>query len=124
MEEDMRQPIHIYVDVCTTGCSALCQAEVYHAIFLQKVVEEGNLICKLEALNVAIKLWAPTLAGRQVMLHSDSAMAAAMFHAGKGRDSHIQACARKVWLACAVHDVKCTCKTHTHTHTHTHTVSF
>ena len=31
MNEDSRKLVHIYVDACTTGCGALCQADAYHA---------------------------------------------------------------------------------------------
>ena len=68
MEEDMRHPIHIYVDACTTNCGMLCQAEAYHSIFPQQVLKEGRSICELEALNGAnaIKFWvAPTVAGHR-----------------------------------------------------------
>ena len=94
MMEDSRQPIQIYVDTCTTSCSALCQEDVYHVVFLQQVLEEGKPICELEDLNVAVvlKLWARTLAGRQVVLHSDSAMAVPIFQDGKGRQLHTGMC--------------------------------
>ena len=62
---------------------------------------------EFEAFNaaVAVNLFAPTLAGRCVILHSDRSMAVAIFQAGRGRKSHIQACARDIWLAYAIHDV-------------------
>ena len=90
---------HSHLDgACTTGCGTLCQADAYHAVFPQQVLEEGRPICLLDALivAVAIKLWTPTLAGRWVVLHSNSTMAVAIFQAGKGRDSYIRVCAIEV----------------------------
>ena len=40
-----------------------------------------------------------------VHIFSDIAMAVAIFQAGKGRDAFIQACARELWLTCAVWDI-------------------
>ena len=115
MTEDMRQPIHIYMDACTTGCSMMCQAVAYHAISPQHVLKEGIPICELEALNavVATKLWAPTLAVHRVILHSDSAMAVEIIQAGKGRDSrsHPGICQRGMAGLC--HTL---CHTHVCTH--------
>ena len=68
------------------------------AVFPQQVLGEGRPICNLEAFNVAVavKTWAPILASRKVALHSDNAMVVAIFQAGKGRDTDIQACFREV----------------------------
>ena len=54
-------------------------------------------ICELEALNtaMAIKLW-PNLAVRKVRLYSNSSTAIAIIQAGKGRNRHIQECAREI----------------------------
>ena len=122
IEEDVPQLVDINVDACNTGCGALCGAEVYHTIFPQGILNLEHPICEMEALNVAvaIKLWAPTLVSRRVRVYSDTSMSVAILQASKGRNSHIQACAREVWLSRALHDITLTC-THTHTHTHTHT---
>ena len=102
------------MDACTTDCSALCQAEAYHTVFLQHVLEEERPICKIEALNatMAVKLWAPNLVGKRVSLYSDSSTAVAILQTGKGRNSHIQVCAKEIWLACVLHDITLMC-THT-----------
>ena len=115
------------MDACTTGCVALCGAEVYHTIFTQCILDRGHPICELEALNaaVAIKLWAPTLFCRRIRLYSDSSTAVAILQAGKDRTVIF----RHVSVRYGCH-VPCmtslspahTC-THTHTHTHTHTVT-
>ena len=36
-------------------------------------------------------------------------MVVAIFKAGRGRNSHSQACAREIWLARAIHNVTLTC---------------
>ena len=91
----------IFVGAYTTGFGALCRAEAHHTIFPQRVLDQGYPICELEALNaaMAIKLWAPTLVGRRVRLYSDSSAAVGILQAGKGRNSHIQACASEIWLS-------------------------
>ena len=95
----------------TLPAVVLCQAEAYHAVFTQHVLEGERPICKLGALHmgVAVKLWAPTLAGRHVILHSDRSTVVAIFQAGRGRNCHIQACALEIWLACVIHDVTFMC---------------
>ena len=32
-KEDMA-PIHLFIDVCTTGCRAICELQAYHTKFL------------------------------------------------------------------------------------------
>ena len=111
IDDDARQVVDIYVDACTAGCGVfLCHKEAYHTTFPPHKLDQGHPICELEALNaaIAIKLWAPMLAGRRVRLHSDSSTAMAIIHAGKGRNGHFQACARELWMACAVHDITLT----------------
>ena len=44
-----------------------------------------------------------------VSLYSDSSMAVAILQASKGRNSHIQACAIEIWLACAVYMISPSC---------------
>ena len=74
------------------------------------MLDQGHPICELKALNavVAVKLWAPTLVVHKVRLYSDSSMAMAIIQAGKGRNVHIQACAREIWLSCVLHDITLT----------------
>ena len=104
IDEDACQVVEIYVDACGK--------EVYHTTFPPHMLDQWHPICELEeALNasMAIKLWAPNLAGRKVRLYSDSSMAVDIIQAGKGRNGHIQACAREIWLLCALHDIILTC---------------
>ena len=114
IDEDVRQTVDIFVDACTTSCGALCGDEAYHTTFPQHTLDQCHPICELEALNAAaaIKLWAPTLVGRKVRLYSDSSTAVAIIQADKGRNGHIQACVREIWLSCAIHGITLTC-THT-----------
>ena len=30
IDQDTKQPVHIYIDICTTGCGTLCQDNAYH----------------------------------------------------------------------------------------------
>ena len=78
--------------------------EAYQAVFPQQVLEKDRSICEVEALSVAVavKLWAPILVRRRVILQSDNCTALAIFQAGRGRNSHIQVCAREIWLTCAI----------------------
>ena len=107
IDEGRREPVHIFVDICTSLADAPNQTESYHIQFPLSVQEKHHPICNLEALNsvVAISMWDPGMQGRMVTLHTDSAMALAIFQAGKGRDAFIQACAQQIWLECAVHEV-------------------
>ena len=70
-------------------------------------MEEKHPICHLETVNAvaALKTWAQCLQGCLVHLHTDNNTAAAIFQLGRGRDSYIQACARELWLICAVNDI-------------------
>ena len=69
IDKDVRQVVEIYVDACTTGCGTLCGKEVYRTTFPPHMLDRGHPICELEALSttVAIKLWAPILAGHKVL---------------------------------------------------------
>ena len=51
MDQDHRSPIHVYVDTCTTGCRAVCQAEAYHSESPASILQENHPICELEAIN-------------------------------------------------------------------------
>ena len=51
---------------------------------------------------VALKHWTPQLTAQKVILHSDSATAVAIFQAGKGHNTVIQACAKEIWCVCAI----------------------
>ena len=88
MDEDGRQPVHMcmYVDACTTGDGALCQLEAYYTEFTNSVLEVQHPICHLEVFNtvIAVSRWVPHINSRCVTLYSDSAMAVAIFQAGKG----------------------------------------
>ena len=107
IHEDDRVPVHLFVDACTSGCGAVTKWAAYHTQFAPHVVREGHPICHLEALNavVAITLWAPSFSKSLVHLFSDNTTAVAIFHVGRGRDSFLQACAREIWLTCAVWDI-------------------
>ena len=114
IEEDVRQPLDIFVDACTTSCGALCQAEAYHTVFPQHILEQEWPIYELWALNAAVvlKLWAPTFVGRRVSRYSDSSTAETILQSGKHRNSHIQASSGEIWLPCDLHDITLMC-THT-----------
>ena len=64
--KDKQQPTDIFIDTCTTGCSAVCLQEAYHAEFLQHVLDKGHLLYHMEALItvVALRQWAHSLAGQ------------------------------------------------------------
>ena len=107
IHEDDRVPVQLFVDACTSGCGAVTKMAAYHAQFPSHIVSEGHPICQLEALNavVAIKLWAPSFSNCLLHLFSDNPTAVAIFHVGRGRDCFLQACAREIWLTCAVWDI-------------------
>ena len=86
MDNDHRSLIHIYIDACTTGCGAICQAEAYHSEFSAAIQQENHPICKLEAINamVALKCWTLQLTAQKAVLHSDSATAVAIFKQAGG----------------------------------------
>ena len=88
IDEDAHQVVEIYMDACTTGCGALCHMWAYHTTFPPHTLDWGHSICELEALNatIAIKLWAPRLAGHKVRLYSDSSMVVAIIQAGKRQE--------------------------------------
>ena len=44
MDQDHRSPIHIYVDICTTCCGAICQAEAYHSELPAAILQENHPI--------------------------------------------------------------------------------
>ena len=52
---------------------------------------EDHPICHMEAVNAvaAIQTWASTIHGCLVHLHTDNAMAAAIFRLDKARDAYI-----------------------------------
>ena len=66
LHNEPRDPVSLYVDVCTTGCDAICQDEAYHTQFPQHILRQNLSFCHLEALNavVAIKSWAQKHTGK------------------------------------------------------------
>ena len=56
IHEDGRTPIPLYVDACESSCGALTMSHAYHATFSTSVLQQGHLICHLEALNAAVAL--------------------------------------------------------------------
>ena len=79
------------MDTCGTGCSAVCQPEGYHVVFLARIIATQHPMYQLDALN-ALGKWLLQLRGRLVHLFSDGATAVAIFKVGMGRDHFIQAC--------------------------------
>ena len=53
----------------------------------------------------ALRTWTHKIQGRHVHFHMDNTMAATIFQLGRGKDTFIQACARKLWLICAHSDI-------------------
>ena len=107
IDQDHRSPKHVYVDACTTGCGAICQAEAYHSEFQASILQANHPICELEAINamVALKCWTPQLTAQNVVLHSDSATVLVIFQAGRGHNTVIQPCVREIWCVCAINDI-------------------
>ncbi len=106
-KEEVRAPAHLYVDSSTAACGGFSGTEAYHHKFPQTLISRGLSICHLEAINAvaALKLWAPSLRGQLVHLHSDSATAVAIMQAGRGRNPFLQACAREAWVIAAINDL-------------------
>ena len=59
-------------------------------------------MCHLEALRMVleVKICVPIFTNHLVHLFSDNATAMAIFQAGKGKGSFIQACSREIWPTC------------------------
>ena len=94
---DDRVPIPLYIYACTMGAGVICLQGTYHTKISTQVINAAHPICLLEVLNAvaALQTWAPKHQGQFIHLYTytDSATAAIIFQAGKGRDSFIRACA-------------------------------
>ena len=53
IHQEGKQPIHLYVDACESGCGAITTNYAYHAIFPTSVRSQIHLIYHLEVLNGA-----------------------------------------------------------------------
>ena len=80
INQDTRQPVHMYIDACMTGRAALCQTEVYHIVSTSHLTGAAS---HLRGRGYQCH------GGAQVMdftgvLHIDSATAVAVFQAERG----------------------------------------
>ena len=107
IHQDGREPVHLYVDACESGCGAITSAHAYHARFPTSVQSQNHLICHLGALNsaVALMLWARLFSHQLVHLFSDNMASVGIFQAGQGRDPFLHQCARDIWLTYAKWDI-------------------
>ena len=107
IHEQSRTPILLFMDPSTSGCGAVTTAQAYHMVPTPHTLHPNLYICHLEPLNalVALKVWTPMFTGYLVHLFSDNPTAVAIFQAGRGRDTFIQACTKEVWLTCTAWDI-------------------
>ena len=86
IDEDHLEPLFIFVDACTLGAGALCQAEAYHTQFPLSIQERHHPICNIEVLSVvvAIRWWTMELEGSRLTLNNDNAMEEVTFQVRKG----------------------------------------
>ena len=91
--------VPVTVDSCLSGCGGHFGDHIFHTPFPYFVIRDSHHISHLEMLTVvlAIKLWAPHLAGHVVRLQCDNAAAVSVLQSGRGRDPYLLACARTIW---------------------------
>ena len=67
-------------------------------------------IVQLEMLNVylALRLWAPTWAGKRIRLECDNQAVVAVIKAGKTKDKVLAAYARNIFMLASVFDIEIT----------------
>ena len=97
IHQDNRVQVEVFVDACTTCCSAICHPDAYHAEFPHQLLAEQHPVCHLEVLNAlgALRRWAPRLKGQLIQLYIDSITAVDIFQAGEGRDAFRKICAKE-----------------------------
>ena len=96
--------VPLVVDSCLTGGGGHFGRHLYFTHYPPFILRRTHSISDLEILNlvVAIRLWAPLLAGHIVKVLCDNSAAVSVVQTGRGRAPFLLACAREIWRATAL----------------------
>ena len=98
-ERDWSEPDAVLAsDACLVGCGATCGIQYFTSPFPPDILALGLHISALEllAVTVAVKLWAPTLGRKKLLVHCDNEATVITINSGKTRDRFMQGCIREL----------------------------
>ena len=85
-------------DACLVGCGATCEKQYFTSPFPPNILALGLHISALEllAVAVAVKLWAPSLGRKKLVVYCDNEATVITINSGKTRDRFMQGCIREL----------------------------
>ncbi|XP_068753186.1 uncharacterized protein [Montipora capricornis] len=94
-------------DACLSGCVPVCFGEYFKRCFPPAILAFTLHINVLELLTVVVtvKLWATSLQGLNVELHSDNTACIAAINNKSSSNVHMQCCLHELWLILSVHNI-------------------
>ena len=100
-----------FVDACLSSAGGYSREHGFcKFVYPQHMQELQFCISALEAFNllVAVRLWAPEWAGKNVIIYTDNWVSVCAINSGSAREPLLRSISRELWWQCAVHDIKLT----------------
>ena len=93
------------VDACLAGAGGMCGREYFHCPIPSQLQGVDINTLELRTLLVALRLWAPRLAGCRVQVFCDNWATVVTLNSGKASSPQFQAAHREIFLLLARHQV-------------------
>ena len=91
----------LQTDACPKGYGGICGQEYFRGRFPRHMQGENIAILEMWAVLVALKIWAPKLAGKYFWIHVDNEAVATVLNTGRAREPELQKALREVALIAA-----------------------
>ena len=98
----------IQCDACLTGAGGAFGNSAFHRRFPVFILEQNLHINALELLTVtvALKLWAPQLAGKKIQILCDNLVSVQVINKGNCSNEFMQTCMRELIFVLSLHNVQ------------------
>ena len=95
----------LHLDACLTGLGGIFDNQCY-ALLVPKKFNDYSIV-HLEMVNivVALKIWATEWSNKKLLIKCDNMAVVEVLTSGRTRDNILAACARNVWLLCAMFNI-------------------
>ena len=92
-------------DACLQACGGICGNEYFHERFPGHIIQVAGHISALELLScmVALKIWAPKLSGKRIIIQCDNLAAVHIINSNKTKDRYMQDCMREILFLAALY---------------------
>ena len=96
----------IATDACLTGMGGLCWGEYFHCSIPDKLANWAINELEAMAILVALRLWAPRLQGRQMLVSCDNMATVWAINMWKTKAVRLQDCVRDILFVCAKYQIQ------------------